>query len=207
MRQPRWLVILPMLPIKRTRQAGFTLLEILIALAVFSVVTLISYKGLESVAQTRAALDKEARHWRDLSLVLDRMEEDVSQTVERPWRDQGGVEQAAMRGTNKPERSSEYPLELIRTDRNRDAFHVAYRLQEGRLELLLWNALDLGPREEPQVHRLLDNIQSFTVTFLDAGGQWQPSWPPAGNKSVPRGVKVVLTLSDNSTVQRIYTLP
>jgi general secretion pathway protein J len=199
-----------MFPIKmlKPKQAGFTLLEILIALAVFSVVTLISYKGLESVAQTRTALDVEAKRWRDLSLVFDRMEEDVSQAVDRPWRDQGGVEQPAMRGTNKPERKDDQPLELIRLDRNRDAFHVAYRLNNGRLELLLWNALDLGPREEPQVHVLLENIRGFEATFLDAASQWQPSWPPAGNNKVPpRGVKVKLTLGDDTTVQRIYTLP
>ncbi|AMC33957.1 type II secretion system minor pseudopilin GspJ [Janthinobacterium sp. B9-8] len=199
-----------MFPIKmlRPKQVGFTLLEILIALAVFSVVTLISYKGLESVAQTRTALDAEAKRWRDLSLVFDRMEEDVSQTVDRPWRDQGGVEQAAMRGTNKPERRDDQPLELIRLDRNRDAFHVAYRLNNGSLELLLWNALDLGPREEPQVHVLLENIRGFEVSFLDTASQWQASWPPAGNNKVPpRGVKIKLTLADDTTVQRIYTLP
>ncbi|STQ90891.1 type II secretion system minor pseudopilin GspJ [Iodobacter fluviatilis] len=199
-----------MFPIKvlKPRHAGFTLLEILIALAVFSVVTLISYKGLESVAQTRSALDAEAKRWRDLSLVFDRMEEDVSQAVDRPWRDQGGVEQAAMRGTNKPERKDDQPLELIRLDRNRDAFHVAYRLNNGRLELLLWNALDLGPREEPQVHTLLENIRGFEVNFLDASSMWKPSWPLAGNSKVPpRGVKIKLTLADDTTVERIYTLP
>ncbi|MEN9659336.1 MAG: type secretion system protein GspJ [Pseudomonadota bacterium] len=190
------------------KQHGFTLLEILIALAVFSVVTLISYKGLESVAQTRTALDAEAKRWRDLSLVFDRMEEDISQAVDRPWRDQGGVEQPALRGTNKPERKGDWPLELIRLDRNRDAFHVAYRLQDGRLELMLWDAIDLGPRTEPQVHSLLENIRGFEVFFLDAASQWQVSWPPAGNnKPPPRGVKIKLILSDNSSVERIYTLP
>ena len=51
---------------------GFTLLEILVALIIFAVVTLIAYRGLDQVAQVKLRLDHEAAYWRETNLVFDR---------------------------------------------------------------------------------------------------------------------------------------
>ena len=60
---------------------GFTLLEVLIAIAVFAVVAALAYRGLDQVATNKAHLDQEMRFWRELGLVMDRMEADFVQVV------------------------------------------------------------------------------------------------------------------------------
>ncbi|TJZ73509.1 type II secretion system minor pseudopilin GspJ [Chitiniphilus eburneus] len=192
----------------RRRMHGFTLLEILIALMIFAVVALVAYRGLEQVAKVKVRLDQEAAYWRETALVLDRIEEDLMHQVERPWRDQSGVAQPSLRGYLKPPRKVDAALELVRMDRAREDYHVAYRLWDNELQLLMWDSLDLAPLAEPVVHPLLSDVTRFEARFLDASGKWLPQWPVTGNSAVrPNAVEVTLERSGKSPVTRVYLLP
>ncbi|UXY14360.1 type II secretion system minor pseudopilin GspJ [Chitiniphilus purpureus] len=187
---------------------GFTLLEILIALMIFAVVSLIAYRGLEQVAQVKTRLDAEAAYWRETALVLDRIEEDLLHAVDRKWRDAGGVVQPSLRGTIKPVRQRDAALELVRMDRAREDYRIAYRLDGRRLQLLMWEGLDLAPLAEPTVHVLLQDVTRFETRFLDANGQWQPSWPVPGNSAVrPQAVEIVLARQAQAPLTRVYLVP
>lgn len=191
----------------RRRAFGFTLIEVLVAMAVFSVLAVIAYKGVERMTLTKQALDVENRRWRDLTLVMGRFEEDLGQVVNRPWRDEGGLTQPALRGGAGGVDSNGAQLELVRFDGGR-LIHLGYRLREGRLEMLLWDSLDLAPRTEPQVLKLLDGVERIDLRFLDMGGQWQLSWPQGSYAyQLPRGVEVKLTLANGHTLQRLVALP
>jgi len=197
----------------RRTDAGFTLLEVLIALVVFAVLTLIAYQGLSRIADTKVRLDAEAQHWRAYSLVLDRFDEDATQVMARSWRDEGGTLQPPVRGGAEAVNAGQPALELIRAARGRDPYHVAYRLQQGQLQLLQWDSLDLAPRAKPQVYRLMDDVTRFEVWFLDANNVWQPNWPARqpGQLGVtmtpPRGLRILLALHGEAPVERIYALP
>ncbi|SMC25797.1 general secretion pathway protein J [Andreprevotia lacus DSM 23236] len=198
---------------RRTDSAGFTLLEVLIALTVFAILTLVAYQGLSRIADTKLRLDEEAQRWRSLSLVLDRFEEDATQVINRPWRDTGGTLQAAVLGGAEAANAGQPVLELVRVGRDRDPYHVAYRLKDGRLEMLQWDSLDLAPRAEPQAYVLMPDVERFAVWFLDADNTWQANWPyrqPGGkvaSLTPPRGIKVQLTRKGEPMVERIYALP
>ncbi|KAF0814299.1 Type II secretion system protein J [Andreprevotia sp. IGB-42] len=198
---------------RRAEQRGFTLLEVLVALIVFAILTLVAYQGLSRIADTKLRLDEEARQWRELSLVLDRFEEDVSQVANRPWRDTGGTLQPPVRGGAEMANAGQPGLALIRSARDRDPFHVAYRLKDGKLEMLLWDSLDLAPRAIPQVFTLMPDVDSFTVWFLDADNVWQANWPnkQPGTTTVsmtpPRGIRVQLARKGGQQIERVYALP
>ncbi|QNM97701.1 type II secretion system minor pseudopilin GspJ [Chitinimonas koreensis] len=187
--------------------AGFTLIEILIALAVFSVLAVIAYQGVARMATTKQVMDADNRKWRELTVALARFDEDFTQVANRPWRDEGGTTQAPVRGAAGAIDANGAQLELVRYDGGR-LTHIGYRLREGRLELLLWNGLDLAPRSQPTALALLDHVAKLDLRFLDAAGQWQLSWPqgPEAGKP-PRGVELVLTLQSGETVTRLYALP
>ncbi|WP_051711470.1 type II secretion system minor pseudopilin GspJ [Andreprevotia chitinilytica] len=195
----------------RSRARGFTLIEVLVALMVFAVVALIAYQGLSRIVEIKTRLDEEAHRWRELSLVLDRIEEDVSQAVNRPWRNTGGITQPAVRGGGQLAQAGYPALELVRVVRDRDPYHVAYRLHEGRLEMLLWDSLDLAPRAQPRTFLLLPKVERFEVYFLDGNNAWQSDWPPTVgnmvNSVMPRAIKVVLARAGEAQVERVYALP
>jgi general secretion pathway protein J len=128
---------------------GFTLIEILVALAVFSVLAIIAYQGVARMATVKQTLDADNRKWRELTTTLARLEEDLSQVADRPYRDEGGTTQPGFRGSAGALDANGAQMELLRFDGDK-LIHLGYRYKQGKLELLLWNGLDLAPRSLPR---------------------------------------------------------
>ncbi|MCW5820852.1 MAG: type II secretion system minor pseudopilin GspJ [Trueperaceae bacterium] len=200
---------------------GFTLLELLVALAVFAIMAIAAYGGLRNVLFTRAAVEEQSRRLAAVQLAVYRMEQDVEQTLARGIRDEYGDPQPALRGgalasdaLTLTRAGWDNPLGQSRATLQR----VAYRLREGRLWRLHWQVLDRGGLIEPRETLLLDRVQELKVRFLDADDAWQDDWPPPaaasddgetgrrGSVVLPRAVEVSLTLEDWGEITRLFPL-
>ena len=195
------------------RASGFTLIEVLVALVVFAVLSGLAYRSLSVVLDSRRHIDRENHKWREVALFLARLEQDVATAVPRPVRDAGDAVAPAVSGTPTPARVHEGQLVLTRTAFAADPRaaesprRLGYRLRGGTVELLAWTVLDQGPRTEPTVVAALRDVKEMQVRFLDRRGQWHIQWPPAGatapQKAVPAGVEVALTLVSGERVVRL----
>jgi general secretion pathway protein J len=200
---------------------GFTLLELLVALAVFAIMAAAAYGGLRSVLFTRAAVEAENRRLAAAQLAFHRLEQDIEQTVPRGIRDEYGDPQPALRGGALAGEALmltragwDNPLGQPRANLQR----VAYRLRDSRLWRLHWDTLDRGGSVEPRETLLLDRVRELRVRFLDSDNAWQTDWPPlagdAANQErrpdsdpLPRAVEISLTLEDWGEITRLLPLP
>jgi len=73
----------PMNPSARTRSAGFTLLEILVAVGIFALFSAMAYGGLIRVLDTRDRLDAERDYWRGLTMSFLQIEDDLAHARDR----------------------------------------------------------------------------------------------------------------------------
>lgn len=60
---------------------GFTLLELLVAITILSIVSIIAWRGLDSLVNTRARLDPEGEAVRALLTVFSQVERDLAHTA------------------------------------------------------------------------------------------------------------------------------
>lgn len=195
---------------------GFTLLELLVALAVFAIMSIAAYSGLRNVLFTRAAVETQSQRLAAVQLAIFRMEQDIEQAIARPIRDEYGEPQAAMMGSELASdrlilsrTGWDNPLGQARASLQR----VAYRLQEGRLWRLHWNVLDRGGLNEARETLLLEQVQALKVRFL-GDADWRDDWPPLTSDSpgkerelLPRAIEIRLTLQDWGEITRLLPLP
>ena len=196
------------------KQRGFTLVEVLVALTIFALMSVLGYRGLTAVLEARAHVEDDNRRWREIALTLDLFEQDLGAVVARPVRDAGDLVQAAFVGDPLAIGDTAAPLVFSRTGSAwqtgvpADAQRHGYRLRAGTLEQLVWPVLDQAPHSMPAVHPLIDGVERFELRYLDATGTWQPRWPvPGVQTALPAAVEVTVELRDAGRLTRVVALP
>lgn len=188
-------------------QRGFTLVELLVALLVFAVMSVLAYGGLRSVLEASASAGAHADRLASLQRTFTAFARDVEQLADRGIRDEYGDRQPALRVGG-----DELLLELTRAGWRNPAGQtrstlqrVAYRLDDGALHRLQWAVLDRALESTANESELLDGVQGVTLRFLDQALAWHGEWPPLGVDGARlRAVEVVLELEDWGKLRRLF---
>jgi len=193
----------------RQLQAGLTLIELIVAVALLALVTVMGYRGLDSMMRANDRTLAESERWRAITLLLERLGADLSQPAHRPVRGAAGESLPEWWGRvlSEPE-GPDAQIEFSRKSApGRDDLRLGYRLRGGNVELLMWNVLDRAPSSQPEVYPLLRDVSALRFRYLDANGSWQAQWPVTQIQAPPRAVSVEITLAEGPTVKRIFALP
>jgi general secretion pathway protein J len=167
------------------RQRGFTLLELLIAIALFALLALGTYRMLESVLRSDEAVRAQEQVLRELTRAVWAFERDLMQAAPRPIRDNYGDERAALVASLEPDDGAEAAVEVSRIGwrnptglRRANLQRVRWRLAGSNLERVYWVVLDRDVDSEPRVQRVLENVQGLQLRYLDEDAVWHEEWPP-----------------------------
>ncbi|MDR2017151.1 MAG: type II secretion system minor pseudopilin GspJ [Burkholderiales bacterium] len=193
---------------------GFTLIEILIALMIFGVISVLAYRATGALADGEQRLTQEAAHWRAIEQVFTRIEADVRKALPRPLTE-GKRFLPPWSGQHEPQHRVE--LQFARAAPNlptavNTAYgqRMAYVWQKsergGALEILYWPAYDNAPNATPQRYLLLDGIAHFRFDYLTKNGDWIDEWPRLGEAALPRAVRVQLAAVDGAVIERVFVL-
>ena len=191
------------------RQRGLTLIELMVALAIFAVLGVLSYRALAEVGTSRTRLEENFERWRGIGRAMQRIDTDLLQVVApaasaNPAAGPGTSAQPSPALLLTRTASGGAELQLLRLDEARGVRRVGYRLVDGRLEWLRWSGRDaIG---EPLIEPLLGNVRNVRWRFL-TGGNRIDAWPPGERRhTLPDAVILELELPDHGTLTRFIAL-
>jgi general secretion pathway protein J len=167
------------------KHRGFTLLELLVALAIFAVIATLAYNGLNTILMLRTQTDHYANQLAHLQMVFTWLERDIEQSVGRPIRDEYGDLQPALQGTKSSLELTHAgwrnPAQLPRSSLQR----VVYVIQGKTLSRTYWQVLDRAQDSQPIQVELLNEVDNLQFRFLDNQFQWHNQWPPLDLFTLP----------------------
>ncbi len=201
----------------RQSTRGFTLLEVLIAIAIFALLGLGSYRMLHSVLNTDEATRRHELQLREVVRAFAVLEQDLAQAGARPVRDGYADLRPALLGEAEPA-----TLEFTRLGwRNplgspRSAWQrVRWQLTGSTLERQYWSVLDQAVDSAPRPQQVLSEVQNLQLRYLDDDGTWLSAWPPNEDGSdpqqrllqLPRAVEVSFEHPRYGLLTRVLRLP
>jgi general secretion pathway protein J len=198
----------------RNHRNGFTLIEVLVAIAILGVVALLAYRATAAMTDSEARLAQESERWRTLDMLFARLEADMRQAIPRGARNGGRAEPpwvavSADSAGNSALAFTRAGPEFL-NEPGIAGQRIGYRLRDGTIEALYWPQLDNVPTATASAYTLARDIQRFRIYQLGANGGWSQPWPPPGatktTDALPRAVRIEIGLADGTTIDRIIAL-
>ena len=209
-------------------ESGFTLVEVLIAMAITAFVSVLSYQTLSTALAGIESARTESERLHEINRAFTVLSRDVRQMTNRPVRDEFGQMASAVSGGEL----ARDPLRLTRsgwhnsTGAPRSTLQrVAYRLEEDKLLRLSYPVLDRTTAIEPTETVLIDGVEVFELRFLPSVNAlevdrnqvidrrfWQENWvADVGftDKIIDplAAIEVRVILSDWGELERLYVMP
>lgn len=194
-------------------ERAFTLVELLVALAIFALLAAFAYRGLAVMMDSRESLDRDSRKWRDLALFVGRFERDVQAALDRPAVGPSGTAQAPISSNLDLGGATATGLAVTRAGASLYANvlaapqRVGYRLAEGRVERLAWPAVDAAPRAQVESIPVLEDVRSLAFRFLDRNLDWRRDWALPATQGTPLAVEMTVELGGGEKIVRIVEVP
>lgn len=201
-------------------QRGFTLIEILIAMAIFTLIGLASTGLLTTVIDSNDISEERFAKLQLLQRAMITIERDLQQAVPRSTRVNGEKQDVVMAG-GETDDSDDDGIGFVRGGWHNPQLmlprstlqFVAYRLQENKLERLYSNYVDNVIGYEPKVRVLLEDIESLKIEFLatansgslneDEDLSWSENYK---GTALPRAVAIEFVSKDFGKIRREFTL-
>ena len=173
------------------RARGFTLVEMLLALAILAALSVAAVTVLQNVMRADTLTRDKGGRMQALQLTFSQMAADFSQIIPRRSRDWA----IAFSRNGWPNPLGILPRSEIQ--------NVSYRLRGDRLERLSYDQQDPLPGSLPTVTVMQRGVQAFRLRFY-ASGRWQDEWQQT--QTLPQGLEVTLTLEQSGEIRRLFLL-
>ena len=206
---------------QHSKLQGFTLLEILIAMAIFALIGLGAHSILTRVLDSNELSRDRIERLQELQRAMLFIERDITQAVPRAVRIEGQQNDIVMSGGADVLDSETDGIAFVRGGWQNPQLvlprstlqAVGYRMQEEQLQRVYSNYVDNVFGAEPKVRTVLNNIEDFQVQFLlsatniqsngrdDENAGWNDSFT---GTSIPGAIAIEITTPDFGVVRREF---
>ena len=195
---------------------GFTLLEVILAVAVLAVVGTMVYGGFSQTALNKARVEEDVNHSRIVHMALERMARELTMafvsTHTNPSLDLRVVETAFIGKNNGKDDRVDFTSfshrRLYRnareSDQNEISYFVTQHPDDRDVQVLArreQNRIDEDPRRGGKSQILVENIEEFNLEYFDPLlSDWVQTWDTedvlAQPNRLPTQIRILLSVKD-----------
>lgn len=189
------------------RQSGFTLVELLVSLFIFGMLSAAGVALLSFSVRAQEAADARLDDLADFRRAGALLTGDLAQAAPRLARDPAGRARPAFEGSSGEQggvalafvrRGWENLDETPRASLQR----VEYRLAEGRLERRVYPRLDGAAPLPPTT--VAEGVRRIRLRYRDGEGNWRERWDPTKATELPRAVELVIDAEGSGTTRQLF---
>lgn len=198
---------------KRRVSGGFTLIEVLVSMAIFGVLTILAYMSLAQTFQSADILNARMDRLQSIQRTIRYLSNDLASASPRPVRSDAGdtylpalmVSAANDFALAVTHGGWPNPAGLPRSTQQRSV----YLLEDGKLFRVYYNVLDSTYASNAVSTEILDGVESLEFRLIQDNSEVTNQWPPDGAQGAgadrmrPRAVEIILTLENEGEIRRI----
>lgn len=188
---------------------GFTLIEVLLAVAIFAMISLASFSIFDGVITSEEASKKQISRINEIQKAWLVIERDLIQIAKRKVRYEG---EEPLDGYLHQElgyfTSDSSALAFVRHGWSNpgmvisrsDIQSVAYRLEDSTFERLHYNYVDAVVGQEPKIRKLITDVEQVSFEFF-YNNKWQVELKSG---RLPHAIKVIIEAKDLGQLERKF---
>ncbi len=196
---------------KNKRQLGFTLIEMLLSLAIFAMIGMATYSVLNTTISSKDSIENQADQLKDMQRAMLILENDFQQITQRKIRLNG---ESPLDNFFIAEPylldSEELGFAFVRDGWTNPVMilprsemqAVGYRLKEGNLERLYFNYVDADSATEPRIQILIRGVTELSLSYYYEK-EWQEELPDSG---LPLLIKLIVVTETYKEIERVFSL-
>lgn len=194
------------------KKNGFTLIEVLIAMAIVAIIGVASAQVVSSVIDSDQASQKADKRITLLQRTYQTIQRDMLQMATRSVRVNGGKPQKRyiFAGENVLESDEDGIVFTRKGWRNPAQMFprsnlqgVGYRVRDGKLERLHFLYPDQTAGVEPEVTTLIEGVTGFKIEYFD-NKKWQEEWQ---KPTLPKGIALAITTEAFGDIRWQFLVP
>jgi general secretion pathway protein J len=194
-----------------SRVKGFTLLEILIALFIFTIIAVIMTHALHIIFSSQEGTEKRALRLAELQIANLLLSRDIEQAMNRPIINGKNHHESAFQGAldkvSLTHGGESNPGSMaLRSTLQRDNYFI----EKNSLVREVFPVLDQVQASQSQRRVLLSGILEGHFDYLDSKGIFHNTWPPADETkatALPAAVRITLKLAGWGDFSQLYIIP
>ncbi|MCF6225688.1 MAG: type II secretion system minor pseudopilin GspJ [Xanthomonadales bacterium] len=193
---------------RHSSSRGFTLLELLVALSIFSLIVTAGYTGLNSLNRALQLQREVSVQLADIQWAVSRMERDLIQVVNRSLRTENTL-LPAFSGDSRQIRLVTLSGNSLLQQPLSEERPVHWQWQQPLLSRRAWPLPDRLSSNPPVAYsRLLDNVEQIDFRYRDDKGNWRSEWNSTQQgKQLPDAVQFRLQITGFGEIRRVIELP
>ncbi|NBB69988.1 MAG: type II secretion system minor pseudopilin GspJ [Alphaproteobacteria bacterium] len=189
------------------RASGYTLVEVLVAVVVFSILSASAYVSLDALSQAATGHRDRSEGFAALQVAVARLDADLRQLATRPVAVPGGGTEPALVGERRRLAGTRAgwanPAGVKRSTLQR----FGWRLAGTELQRVRWPVTDRANEGQALAETVLTGVESLDFVYLDAAGSRLDAWPrDEALTRLPAAIEVVMHTRAFGRVRRLLVL-